>query len=187
MSVRTNIETTEGLFYITFTCYRWLSLFDAVDGYDIVYKQFDILKSEGHSIVGYVIMPNHVHALINFSNVVKNINNRIGTMKRFIAYEIVSRLKESDRSDLLYLLKQGVNAADKKKGKQHEVFEPSFDIKQCLNNAFIKQKLIYIHNNPCSGKWHLCSFPEEYLHSSASFYNADIKGIYEVCHYLDLG
>jgi hypothetical protein len=186
MSIRTNIEATEGLFYITFTCYSWLSLFDAINGYDIVYKQFDILKSEGHSIVGYVIMPNHVHVMIDFSNTVKNINKRIGTMKRFMAYEIVSHLKECNRADLLYKLERGVNAADKRKGKLHEVFEPSFDAKQCLSNAFIEQKLIYIHNNPCSGKWKLSSSPERYLHSSASFYNLDIKGVYEVCHYLCL-
>jgi REP element-mobilizing transposase RayT len=186
MTVRTNINATEGLCYITLTCYRWLSLFEATNGYDIIYKQFDILKSEGHSIVGYVIMPNHIHFIVDFSTTVKSINLRIGTMKRFMAYEIVSRLKELNRTDLLYQLEQGVNIADRKKGKLHEVFEPSFDIKQCLNNAFTEQKLIYIHNNPCKGVWNLSSRPEEYKHSSASFYILDVCGVYEVSHYLRL-
>ena len=131
-------------------------------------------------------MPNHVHFVIDFSNTVKHINKRIGTMKRFIAYEIITRLKAATETNLLYQLEQGVNAADKKKGKLHEVFEPSFDAKQCLSDAFTEQKLIYIHNNPCSCKWKLCSYPEEYIHSSASFYNSDIKGVYEVRHYLRL-
>ena len=186
MTIRTNINTTEGQYYITLTCYRWLSLFETTNGYDIVYKQFDILKSEGHSIVGYVIMPNHIHFIVNFSAAVKNINLRIGTMKRFMAYEIVSRLKDLKRTDLLYQMEQGVNIADRKKGKLHEVFEPSFDIKQCLNNAFTEQKLTYIHNNPCKGRWNLSSSPEEYMHSSASFYILDVFGVYVVSHYLRL-
>jgi putative transposase len=36
--------------------------------------------------------------------------------------------------------------------------------------AFLLQKLNYIHNNPVADKWKLAKLPEEYLHSSASFY-----------------
>ena len=56
------------MFFITFTCYQWLSLIDTINGYEIIYKWFDHLKSKGHFINGYVIMPNHVHALISFIN-----------------------------------------------------------------------------------------------------------------------
>lgn len=185
MAIRTNINATEGRFYITFTCYGWLSLFDITNGYDFIYKQFDILKSEGHAIVGYVIMPNHVHAIIDFIEGVGNINRRVGTMKRFVAYEIVNRLTALKRADILRALQLGVNVADRKKGKLHEVFEPSFDAKQCLTDAFTLQKLNYIHKNPCTGKWQLCVYPEDYLHSSASYYNTGKKGIYEVKHYLE--
>jgi putative transposase len=77
MAIRTHIEATTGTFHITFTCFKWLSLFQMTEGYDIVYRQFDQLKFEGHSIVGYVIMPNHVYCIIHFSEAVKNINMRI--------------------------------------------------------------------------------------------------------------
>ena len=33
-----------------------------------VYKWFEYLKQNNHFITGYVIMPNHLHALIAFSN-----------------------------------------------------------------------------------------------------------------------
>ena len=39
-------------------------------------------------------MPNHLHALIAFSNTGKNINKIIGNGKRFMAYDIVGKLKE---------------------------------------------------------------------------------------------
>lgn len=49
---------------------------------------------------------------------------------------------------------------DRKKLKLHEVFEDSFDIKECTTKKFIKQKLNYIYNKPCSGKWMLADSPE---------------------------
>ena len=42
--------------------------FDIADSYAAVYKWFQYLKQNNHFITGYVIMPNHLHALIAFSN-----------------------------------------------------------------------------------------------------------------------
>ena len=82
------------MFFITFTCYQWLSLIDKVNGYEIIYKWFDHLKSNDHFINGYVIMPNHVHALITFIDTTQSINTVIGNGKRFMAYEIINQLKK---------------------------------------------------------------------------------------------
>jgi REP element-mobilizing transposase RayT len=66
MSVKRELPFTSGLYFITFTCHKWLPLFEITNAYNEIYKQFDRLKLEGHYIVGYVIMPNHVHVLIAF-------------------------------------------------------------------------------------------------------------------------
>lgn len=58
MPVRKSIAKNAGLYFITFTCYKWLPLIEQTKGYDLVYKWFDYLKTQGHSITGYVIMPN---------------------------------------------------------------------------------------------------------------------------------
>jgi REP element-mobilizing transposase RayT len=137
MSVRRQISEKEGIYFITFTCYNWMPLIEIVNGYDIIYKQFDYLKSCGHYIVGYTIMPNHAHAVIAFRNTGKSINSIMGNMKRFMAYEIVERLAKQNRKDILQKLAGGVNAADKKKGQLHQVFEPSFDAKDYYNDKNI--------------------------------------------------
>jgi REP element-mobilizing transposase RayT len=186
MSIRKTIPHSEGIYFITFTCYQWQNLFIITNGYDIVYTQFDILKKEGNYILGYVIMPNHVHALIGFKNSGKTINNRIGTMKRFMAYEIINRLKTNREDALLHQLANSVNSADKKRGKLHEVFESSFDSKHCITMEFIQQKLDYIHNNPCVKKWQLADNPADYPHSSANYYNTGTQGIYPVTNYMAL-
>jgi REP element-mobilizing transposase RayT len=85
MSVRKTIPENEGIYFVTLTCCRWLKLFELTNGYDIVYNWFDHLKSKGHYIIGYVIMPNHLHAVIAFRNTSgKSINRIVGNGKRFM-------------------------------------------------------------------------------------------------------
>ncbi len=134
MSTKRKIPHNDGVYFITFTCYKWLSLFELTNGYDILYKWFDYLKSNGHHIVVYVVMPNHLHVLIAFSNSKKSINTIIANGKRFMAYEIITRLMEAKEIKVLEELTQGVSARELKRGKLHEVFEPSFDWKECTHN-----------------------------------------------------
>ena len=187
MSVRRAITEYDGLYFITFTCSSWLKLFEMTKGYDIVYKWFDYLKGKGHFITGYVIMPNHIHALLAFCNTQgQSINSIIGNGKRFMAYEIVKSLKEQGQMELLEQLASLVNDTDKRRGKLHEVFEPSFDWKECTSDKFIEQKLNYIHENPCRGEWNLADQPQDYLHSSARYYISGRHSIYEIISYTEL-
>lgn len=186
MSVRKIIQETDGIFFITITCYNWIPLLQISNTNDAVYKWFNYLKEKGHFITGYVIMPNHFHFLVAFSKTDKNINKIIGNGKRFLAYGIIQRLKEENNMPILIQLGEAVEVTDRKRGKLHEVFEDSFDIKECLTEKFIRQKLNYIHNNPCSGKWMLADCPENYLHSSANFYSTGIHGIFPVTHIQEL-
>ena len=186
MPVKRTIPYTSGMFFITFTCHGWLSLIDRVDGYTIIYNWFDHLKEKGHFINGYVIMPNHVHALISFINAKQSINTIIGNGKRFMAYEIIKRLEVNNEVGLLQQLSADVEPIRKANKKLHEVWETSFDWKDCRSNTFIWQKLNYIHSNPCTGKWQLAANPIEYLHSSAKFYLTGVQGIYPVTNFMEM-
>jgi REP element-mobilizing transposase RayT len=186
MPVKQTISYNYGIFFITTTCHNWLPLIKQTNSYDAVYKWFDHLKSKGHYIVGYTIMPNHLHTLIGFQNTGKSINTIIGNGKRFMAYQIVDRLEQHNETLLLEQLQQAVESKDRERNKQHEVWSDSFDWKDCRGEDLIKQKLDYIHNNPCRGKWNLAASPEEYPHSSAYFYATGIQGIYPVSNYMEL-
>src|ERR1700730_12316011 len=186
MPVEEEIPFSEGVFFITFTCYDWIALFEITNGYDLVYKWFDHLKSNGHYIIGYQTMPNHLHAVIAFCNSGKSINRIIDNGKRFLAYEIVQRLEQQQEHEILERLREGVNISDKKRGKRHEIWERSFDWKECYSNEIIEQKLEYMHDNPCSGKWNLVDDPADYVHSSAKYYLRDEQGIYPVTNYMEL-
>jgi REP element-mobilizing transposase RayT len=187
MSVRKEITEYSGIYFITFTCCRWLPLFEICNGYDSVYKWFDYLKKKGHYITGYVIMPNHVHTLLAFRNTQgQSINAIVGNGKRFMAYELVQKLEKLGHHDILTQLSSFVNKNERLKGKLHEVFEPSFDWKECSSDKFLEQKLNYIHENPYRGKWSLVQQPQDYVHSSAQYYLSGHQGIYEVLNYMEL-
>jgi REP element-mobilizing transposase RayT len=163
------------------------------NGFDIVYNWSDHLKSKGHYFNGYVIMPNHLHALIAFRNTGQSLNTIIGNGKRFMVYEIAKRLEQQNETELLHRLNLSVEDKDRERNKKHEVWQDSFDWKECRTNKFMKQKLDYMpacpvgrHDNPCRGKWNLVTDVTIYVHSSAKFYLAGEQGIYLVMNYLEL-
>lgn len=186
MPVKRQITETVGVYFITFTCIHWLPLIAQTNSFDLVYNWFNHLKSKGHYIAGYVIMPNQVHALIAFRNTGQSINTIIGNGKRFMAYEIVKRLQVQKEEKLLHRLHLLVEASDKERNKKHEVWEDSFDWKECRTNEYMLQKLDYMHDNPCKGKWNLAAAPVDYEHSSARYYITGDQGVYEVFNYCEL-
>jgi len=111
----------------------------------MVYKWFDYLKQQGYGTVAYVIMPNHIHTILYFSKTGFNLNKIIGNAKRFMAYEIIKRLKQINRQDVLDDLANGVSAREKRKGQLHKVFTDSFDAKGIYNEKFfIRSVITYI-------------------------------------------
>ena len=87
---------------------------------------------------------------------------------------------------LLEKLAGGVEATRKINKKLHEVWELSFDWKDCRSNDFVWQKLDYMHNNPGTGKWQLALTAIEYIHSSARFYLTGVQGIYPVTNFMEM-
>lgn len=188
MAVRRAQEEKHKIYYCTFTCYNWIPLIEKTNLYDHIYSWFDLMKREHkNQVLGYVIMPNHIHLLLFVSESSPEINKLIGNGKRFMAYEIVKRLKEQQDEQLLNQLREGVDMNEAIKNKQHQVFEPSFDCKECFTEKFIKQKLDYIHKNPLRGKWNLAETITDYLHSSARFYETGEHSMYEVTAYIEAG
>ena len=110
----------------------------------------------------------------------------VGNGKLFMAYEIVDRLEKLGQQEKLAQLSAWVNSTDSKRGKHHEVFEPSFDWKECYGDEFIDQKLDYMHDNPCRGEWNLAASPMDFVHSSAKFYLTGEQGRYLVTSYTEL-
>ena len=131
-------------------------------------------------------MPNHFHAILYFYQTGYDLNKIIGNGKRLIAYEIIKRLKEQKKDNLLEFLAEAVTEREKNKGQLHKVFEESFDAKPVYNQNFFMQKFNYTHHNPVSGKWNLVNDYTDYEPSSASFYELGIAKAYKPCDFRGL-
>ncbi|HEY5367711.1 MAG TPA: transposase [Hanamia sp.] len=94
MAVKFKHSNTYTMYFCTFTCYDWLHLFEQTNSYDLVYNWFSILKKKSVDVVAYVIMPNHVHCILNFQDENFNLNKIVSNGKRFMAYEIIIVLKQ---------------------------------------------------------------------------------------------
>ena len=179
-------QKSNSIYFVTFTCHKWRNLFSITNAYDVVYKWFDTLYENDHRVIGYVIMPNHVHALIFFPEMRKSLNTIVGNGKRFMAYELIKRLEEQNSTELLEDLYASVNKRERKKGQRHKVFEDSFDGKECYTNEFVYQKLEYMHKNPISKKWQLVNDYADYVHSSAAYYEKGVKYYDKLLHVNDV-
>ena len=60
-------------------------------------------------------MPNHIHLLVYVDQNCKNLNLIIGESKRFMAYELVKRLKNINDEQTLNILSNGVQPEERKK------------------------------------------------------------------------
>jgi len=171
MAIRTQHQITGKTWFVTFTCFNWIHLFEITQSYDIVYNWLKLID-EKYKIktLGFIIMPNHVHLLLYLTDDKVNLNTVMSNAKRFMAYEFVKRLKQQENHEILNILASGCSEKEKAKGQLHKAFEPSFDAKLIYSYEFLNQKLDYIHHNPVNGKWRLCDDFTDYPHSSAAFY-----------------
>jgi REP element-mobilizing transposase RayT len=163
-----------------------MHLFKITNSYDLVYSWLNILKKQKIEIIGYVIMPNHVHCILYFPETGFNLNKILSNAKRFMAYEIINRLENANDTSTLKSLHDAVTERERKKKQLHKVFIDSFDAKAIFSEKFFIQKLNYIHHNPVTGKWKLAADFVSYEHSSASFYEQAAVRYFKPRHFNDL-
>jgi REP element-mobilizing transposase RayT len=184
MAVKVTHDNFPTLHFISFTCFKWLHLFEITNGYEFVYKWFEHLNTrKGIKVISYVIMPNHVHLILYLPQPEIKLNLVIGNGKRFLAYALIQRLEQIGRHDILDLLYNYVTSRQRNKGQRHRVFEESFDAKPNYSQRFLDQKIDYIHHNPVRGKWKLIDDYTLYPHSSASFYEKGKSHLFTPVHY----
>ena len=187
MAVKVRQHQRDAIYFVTFTCHQWIPLFEITQLYDNLYQWFNILNKQQIKVLAYVFMPNHLHCLLYLPKDAPELYKIISNAKRFMAYEIVKRLEQAGKAELLERLENAVKPKEAKKGKLHQLFKESYDAKECFNEHFIRQKIEYMHKNPLSGKWNLAKDYLTYPYSSARFYDLnEVDTQVVLTHYLDV-
>ena len=162
------IRDQRGLYFVTFQVVHWIDIFSRQVYRDILMDSFRYaIKNKGLKVHAYVIMTNHVHAIL--SSVGEDLSDIIGAFKSHTCKKIVDIIpneRESRRSWLLNLFSFAGKISSRNKtfklwtNDNHPIFLDT--------NFLMEQKLNYIHQNPVRAG--LVYKPEDWIYSSASAY-----------------
>ena len=159
------------LHFITFSCYRRLPLLKTVRERDVFVRELARARAEYEFLlVGYVVMPEHVHLLI-------------------------SEPRKGTPSTILQMLKQRVSKKLRKKRGSKPVGQFQFVFPELAENLIAfwqarfydfnvytnrkkREKLEYMHRNPLTRG--LVNHPKDWPWSSWSFYALGKAGLVEI-------
>jgi putative transposase len=141
------------LHFITFSYYRRWPLLSTTPARNVFVEALgEIRERYEFSLVGYVVMPNHVHLLISES-------------------------VKATPSVVLKVLKQRVSRDLRRRndGNLPRFWQPRFYDFNVWSEKKVREKLEYMHANPITKK--LVEHPKDWPWSSWSFYEAGEAGL----------
>lgn len=173
-----NLYHDKNIFFITTSCHKMISLLQIGEGFNIVSDSLNYCgKKYEASILAYVLMPNHIHLILH----VAEGERRIDFMRDFKKFTstMIRREVEKHRPSFLSQIK-----IDDSKQK-YKVWQERYDELYLEDRKMAEVKIDYIHSNPLQERWNLVKRPEEYPHSSASYYELGTMSPITVTHYLE--
>jgi REP element-mobilizing transposase RayT len=127
-------------------------------------------------LYAFVIMPNHIHLIVQCL-LEKPVKDWVRDYKRHVADRLIRQYRVENNQEALNFLAAKVTRPDKQK---YKVWEDGYNAKDVFSPEFLRQKMEYIHNNPCQPNWGLVTNPADYVWSSARFYLTDQPAIIPV-------
>lgn len=169
--------TDKQCFFVTTTCSQHLPVLDSPSRKQLIADSLNFVAAKyAISILGYVIMPNHLHLLLFFQKENK-LSDALRDFKKFTA----TQLRKSIETEGNFKLLEKLRATD---GKQvFRIWQERFDDVWIGNKKLLETKLAYIHTNPLQEHWELVNSPEEYIFSSASFYEGQPENLVVLTDY----
>ena len=160
------ITDPNGLYFVTFTIVDWVDVFTRAAYRDTIIENLNFYHNQrGLRTYGYVVMTNHVHAILQQPE--GNLSATIRDFKKMTARQIINLAKtepESRRDWMLHRFEW--NAAKRANVSDHQVWIHNSHSEEILKYWFFQQKLDYIHMNPVRAGW--VNKPEDWRYSSAS-------------------
>jgi len=169
MSTKYKATELDAAYFVTLTTVGWIDIFTRLkQKYVIINALAFCQKHKGLEIYAYCIMSSHIHLLCKAPEDVK-LSDIIRDFKKFTSKKIIKTIIEEPESRREWLLAYFKNAClHLKRKQQYKVWQNGYHAEIIYSNAFIKQKVDYIHQNPVLEK--IVTLPEDYFFSSARNY-----------------
>ena len=161
------VHHPEHQYFITATVLGWRYLFHEPGYAAIILDSLAWHRRHGRwALYAYVVMPNHVHALVQPGDG-RTISEALQSFGSYTAHAILGKLRLEGREKMLAFFRAG---AQRDADRSHRVWRP-IQAANVESEAFLIQKLEYIHDNPVAGRWRLTASRADYPHSSACYYD----------------
>lgn len=163
------------IYFFTATVHNWLPMLIDDSYKEIIISSLKFLKTKGLiRIYGFVIMPNHIHLIWELLEM----NGKESPHSSFLKFTGHQFLKKLRNENLKLLEKFKVELVN----KDYEFWQRDSLPIEIYTQEIIFQKLQYLHNNPCKGKWMLANSPVDYKYSSFEFYETGIDSFGMLTH-----
>lgn len=148
--------------FVTSTIVYWIPIFCRDDYFRLLIESLRYcVEHKGLVVHGYVVMPNHFHAIL--SQLEGRLSDVMRDLKKHTAKAIAAKLEADGRLTWLSAMRR---AAGHEGGVR--VWDEAFHPEQVEKKAFCEQKLAYMHNNPVRAGF--VADPCEWTYSSAALY-----------------
>ena len=142
--------------FVTFSCYRRYRLLNEDRAKGIVIHFFaSQLRNQQGECVGFVIMPDHVHALVRF--------REEGVLSVFM-----NQWKRRSSMQLKRLFEECLPSYGRTVDLRGPMWQPKYYCFNVYSQDKLTEKLNYMHNNPV--RVGLVQHPQDWLYSSARWY-----------------
>jgi REP element-mobilizing transposase RayT len=146
--------------FVTSTIVDWLPVFTTSDCCDIVTEAFDYCRKHKElKLYGWVIMPNHFHAVVQATE----LSRVMADLKKFTARRLIEQLEIERKEWLLKILRDF--RLPHKHESTYQVWQEGFHPQALYSDETISQKLQYLQNNPVRAGF--VAAPEHWRYSSA--------------------
>ena len=178
--------------FITTNTYRNYPYFQYEEFSQILLEELRFYSVKlGFTLIGYVIMPSHLHLLLwwdkdeqsmlNISTIMQRIKG--ATARRIIDFlqgrsEHPLRPVSQGRERMLSATQERADPKAHKQNIKHRVWQPGFYDFNIHSERILLDKLDYIHNNPV--KAGLTTSPGDYKCSSYRFYLSEEQTLAEI-------
>lgn len=168
------------IYYITSVTYNRLKIFTQPAFVILLIDSLNYYRYQySCKIIGYVIMPDHVHLLI-LPRDEKSVTDFMRDFKRFTSGRIARQAKVEGKIEWLSMFEAAGTETDR---AEYKVWQDSFWEQSVYTEHFLKQKLDYIHLNPVRAG--IVESAAEYPYSSHRNYYLNDNQLIEIDNHWD--
>ena len=153
------------LYYITFTVVDWLPVFIDETACKIVTDSLNFcIRNKFLGVNVYVILPTHLHALVFDTQFDPDrLKRSLDDIRKFTGRQLVAHARQHLPKCFSKLLAEQAG-----QDRQHRFWQPTQHPVGIFTQDFWKQKMDYLHDNPCRKGLVSCS--EDWRFSSARYW-----------------